>query len=161
MNAKKLSLLAAINLALISTVAHADAIITSSNSNADMCSTVAGTWNGTGEVTTKILLSTVNCTYAGSATITAPAGGQFQLVGTLYRDDAHSNIVCPSSEPLNLSGTCDNNGVTISDSDIHFVGKLSDDGKSVTIDPSQSWVKFDILSQTITANVQYMNLTKQ
>ncbi|GEM_PF-3618272 len=117
MTLKKISLLAAINLALLSPIAHADIIIEAPYmAKGDLCTQLKGTkWIGVGEADEWGL---IDCYYTGKMDIDSPADGKITINNlTLDLDPSKkSSGICPSHKVLDpLQGTCANDKIVIAD----------------------------------------------
>ena len=117
MKHKALSMVAALQLAMFGSLAHADVVF--QLSDPDICSNVVGTWVGDGNITA--LKGTLNCTYHGSANVTKTATG-FDMAVTLKK--ASGSFSCPAAESLTLPGSCNNGVLLVNTSQANLQGTV-------------------------------------
>jgi hypothetical protein len=158
MKLKQVALSIALNLALISTAAHADIIFQSKKTGENICDNLSDSrWSGSGVVSTKILGVKITCTYQGTTHITATGGPYaFQVDVDLKKVSG----VCPASESVSIPGTCDPVAgiIMLSSSDAQLTGKLGADGKSADLNGK---VYMTVMGKSVTADVEKMHLDRQ
>jgi len=143
-------LVAALNLALISPLSHADIrVAASSLANGDICNEIAGSWSGKGTVDVVLF----KCDYRGNGTITVPSEGKLNFDVILDRTGGPD--VCPKGQHLVLTGDCLNGQIKFKTTDADLEGHVSADGRSA----NDIHGKIYVTDAHIPANVK-MNLQK-
>lgn len=158
MKLKQVVIGVALNLALISTVAHADIIFQSQKAGENVCDNLSDSrWAGQGVVSTKILGVKITCTYQGKTHITSKGSPYaFQVDVDLKKVSGP----CPASESVSIPGTCDPVAgvIVLNSADANLSGALSSDGKSAHLTGK---VNMSVLGKTVTADVEKMDLNRQ
>lgn len=159
MKLKQVVLGIALNLALISTAAHADIIFQSQKAGENICDNLSDSrWTGRdGVISYKILGVKFTCTYHGTAHITAKEGPySFRVDVDLQKDSG----MCPGSQSVSIPGTCDpvSGVILLSSADAQLSGKLSTDAKSADL---AGKIYITVMNKTVTADVEKIHLDRQ
>ena len=154
MKLKGLILGTAISLALLGSTANANVSVQAfSFLGEDACNTADGLWTGSGKITA--LGGFVNCDYSGTAQITKiDNAGHYNVDVQLHKDSG----ICPDAERFILEGSCTQGAFTMKTDWVHLSGNLSADGKAVSFSGTAN---VDVMGQTITADINDMNMHKQ
>ncbi len=118
MKRKVLIALAATQLALFSSFAHADIVFSVSP---DVCSNLGGGWSGDGSISA--LSGIVKCNYTGNATIPDQSDYHSFSMHVLLKKISGSKI-CPATEDLTLVGACNAGSLTLKTTDANLSGNL-------------------------------------
>ena len=157
MKFKHAALAIALNLAFISTATHANIFFQSQPSAANICDRVAGSWAGSGLVSAKILGIKVSCEYQGTAMVNSrSAPYNYDVTVSLHKTSG----ICPDNETVTIGGFCDPvaGRIVLSSDAADLSGLLTADGRSANLTGK---VKFAVMGQTVTADVERMLLKKQ
>lgn len=126
MGIKKKSLLTVFCTALISTSVYANIVIHTpyQGKNEDVCTGVAGSWTGSGTAS-----DLIKCVYTGSMNL-GYSSGKLNINDLLLTlDSSKSSGLCPKTEKLQLTGTCENGKIVIDTPGVaNLDGDLSQDG---------------------------------
>lgn len=150
MKLKGIVLVAASQLLLFSSLAHADVIFRSTAPN--FCSSLAkSTWAGAGEVIA--LGGIVRCTYKGGAKV-ADSKDSTNFFTHVSLTKTSGPDKCPESEEMNFQGKCSNGVVSLHTDLANLSGTLEAEGTQVTLSGS-------VNINGIKADVKNMHLVKQ
>jgi hypothetical protein len=147
MKRKVLIALAATQLALFSSFAHADIVFSVSP---DVCNNLGGNWNGSGSISA--LSGIVKCSYTGNATIPDQSDYHSFNMHVLLNKTSGAKI-CPATEDLTLVGGCNAGTLTLTTTEANLSGNLDT--------PTHGTVKGTLTVDKIKVKVDNMELRKQ
>jgi hypothetical protein len=118
----------------------------------DICSNLAGNWNGEGTVSASI----VTCHYSGTAVVSPTLDPRSYTIDMdLTRD---SGAICPDHKVMQMQGNCENNQLSIETDDANLQGSVNETGTAANM---TGYVYFDALGTRVKVNVEEMSLHKQ
>lgn len=129
MKFKKTMMITVASLACISSVANANIILKGAAGDKDYCSTIPGNWSGTGTIKS----SNLTCNYTGTGVVRATANPSQFTMDVSMQKSSGSKLCPPDANLQNLSATCVNNTITMSEMGVDLTGQLTNNGNTASI----------------------------
>jgi hypothetical protein len=147
---------AIVTLGLALTIAPAFANIQMTKLAATACPSLAGKWEGDGNVSATVFGFPIRCRYHGTAKVSYPdnQSSEFIMDVVLTKKDGP----CPDNEPYTLSGTCSDGNVKVWTDKAKLHGTIN---STPTAADLEGTVTVSVLDKDVDADVRDMHLTKQ